>query len=179
MTKTFEVTGLGNAIVDVIARGDDAFLEKHGIIKGAMNLIETDRAKLLYDAIGPATEVSGGSAANTMAGFASFGGRGAYLGKVAKDQLGDIFEHDMRAVGIHFDVPRLIGGAETARSMIIVTPDAQRSMNTYLGASVEFSEADVDEETVKNSGMLYLEGYLFDKPEAKKAYHKATSIAHA
>lgn len=179
MTKQFELTGLGNAIVDVIARADDTFLEDYGIIKGAMNLIDVTRARGLYDALGVAHEVSGGSAANTMAGFASFGGRGAYLGKVADDQLGEIFAHDMRSGGVHFATPPLKNGPETARSMIVVTPDAQRSMNTYLGACVEFSEADVDETVIANSGMIYLEGYLFDKDEAKKAFRKATRLAHA
>ncbi len=179
MTKQYQLTGLGNAIVDVIAKADDAFLATHAITKGAMNLIDLDRARLLYDAIGPATEVSGGSAGNTMAGFASFGGKGAYLGKVADDQLGRIFAHDMKAGGVHFATPPLKDGPETARCMIVVTPDAQRSMNTYLGACVEFSEADVDEALIADSAIIYLEGYLFDKDTAKKAYRKATRAAHA
>lgn len=178
MTKKYQLTGLGNAIVDIISSDSDQFLEAYGIAKGGMTLIDEDRAKALYAAVGPAREVSGGSAANTMAGFASFGGRGVYLGKVADDQLGDIFAHDIQAIGVHYNTPRLSGGPETARCLIIVTPDAQRSMNTYLGASVEFSEADVDEEIIANSQYIYLEGYLFDKAPAKKAYQRATSIAH-
>ncbi|NBX65760.1 MAG: adenosine kinase [Proteobacteria bacterium] len=179
MPKTYELTGLGNAIVDVIANGTDDFLAKHGIIKGAMNLVDAERSKYLYDAIGTARQVSGGSAANTMAGFASLGGKGAYLGKVADDQLGEFFAHDMRAGGIHFDCTPLKNGPATARCMIIVTPDAQRSMNTYLGACVEFSEEDVDESLIADSKIIYLEGYLFDKPTAKMAYLKATKKARA
>lgn len=179
MTKTYELTGLGNAIVDVIATGTDEFLAEKGIIKGAMNLVDAERSKFLYDALGPSKQVSGGSAANTMAGFASFGGKGAYLGKVADDQLGEIFAHDLRTGGIHFSYTPLRHGAATARCMIIVTPDAQRSMNTYLGACVEFSEEDVDEALIADSKAIYLEGYLFDKPTAKMAYLKATKKARA
>ncbi len=178
MSKKYELTGLGNAIVDVIAPGTDEFLSEQGIVKGAMNLIDENRAKTLYSAIGPAHEVSGGSAGNTMAGFASLGGKGAYLGKVADDQLGAIFAHDMKASGIDFHYTPLKNGPETARCMIVVTPDAQRSMNTYLGACVEFSEADVDEKVIADSKVIYLEGYLFDKPTAKQAYLKATKAAH-
>lgn len=177
MTKTYELTGLGNAIVDVIAKADDSFLKDYEITKGAMTLIDEARAKGLYDAIGPAHEVSGGSAANTLAGFASFGGKAAFMGKVANDQLGGIFAHDMQNGGVHFTTPRLENGPETARCMIVVTPDAQRSMNTFLGASVEFSETDVDEALIADSKTIYLEGYLFDKDAAKKAYYKATAAA--
>lgn len=178
MTRKYQLTGIGNAIVDVIAPASDDFLNTHGIAKGSMTLIDTERTRSLYAALGPATEVSGGSAANTMAGFASLGGRGAYMGKVADDQLGQIFAHDMNAAGIHFSTPPLKGGAETARCLIAVTPDAQRSMSTYLGACVEFSEADVDEAIIRDSEMIYLEGYLFDKDTAKDAYMKATHLAH-
>jgi sugar/nucleoside kinase (ribokinase family) len=177
MTKKYHLTGIGNAIVDVIAPGTDAFLEAHGITKGGMTLIDEERTRTLYNAMGKATEVSGGSAANTMAGFASFGGKGAYLGKVADDQLGGIFAHDMNAGGIHFSTPPLKGGPETARCLILVTPDAQRSMSTYLGACVEFGEDDVDDALIADSEMIYLEGYLFDKDAAKDAYLKATHIA--
>ncbi len=178
-TKPYQLTGIGNAIVDVIARADDRFLTDYSIIKGAMNLIDLPRARGLYDALGVAHEVSGGSAANTMAGFASFGGKGAYMGKVADDQLGRIFAHDMRASGVHYATAPLSNGPETARCMIIVTPDAQRSMNTYLGASVEFGEGDIDDILIGQSQMIYLEGYLFDKDAAKQAYRKATATAHA
>lgn len=177
MTKKYQLTGLGNAIVDVISTDSDQFLAEYGITKGAMTLIDEARSNALYAAMGPSREVSGGSAANTMAGFASFGGRGVYLGKVADDQLGEIFAHDTRSIGVHYATPPLKGGPSTARCLIIVTPDAQRSMNTYLGASVEFSESDVDADAIANSQYIYLEGYLFDKAPAKKAYQLATSIA--
>ncbi|MBU6235071.1 MAG: adenosine kinase [Alphaproteobacteria bacterium] len=179
MPKTYELTGLGNAIVDVIAKVEESFLADYEITKGSMTLIDETRAKGLYDALGVAHEVSGGSAANTMAGFASFGGKGAFMGKVANDQLGGIFTHDMRAEGVHFATPPLANGPETARCMIVVTPDAQRSMSTYLGASVEFSESDVDEALIADSQIIYLEGYLFDKDAAKKAYYRATKAAKA
>lgn len=179
MTNRYELTGLGNAIVDVIATGTDDFLRAQGIIKGAMNLVDDQRSRTLYDAIGVAREVSGGSAANTMAGFASFGGVGAYMGKVAADQLGEIFAHDMKAGGVHFATAPLKNGPETARCMIIVTDDAQRSMNTYLGACVEFDENDVDETLIRASSIIYLEGYLFDRDTAKRAYMKASHVAHS
>jgi sugar/nucleoside kinase (ribokinase family) len=179
MTKKYELTGVGNAIVDVIASGTDEFLTTHDIPKGGMILIDEARTRTLYKAMGPGHEVSGGSAANTMAGFASFGGKGAFIGKVADDQLGGIFAHDMNAGGIHYATSPLKGGAETARCLIIVTPDAQRSMCTFLGASVEFNENDVDEKTIADSQIIYLEGYLFDKDGAKDAYMKTSRIAHA
>ena len=175
----FDVVGLGNAIVDVISTQDDAFLAKWGIHKDAMNLIEGDRADLLTDASVNALETSGGSGANTIAGIASFGGNAAYIGKVADDRLGDVFKTDMEAVGVPFETTPLVGGPATARSIIFVTPDGKRSMNTYLGASVEFSPDDVDRGTVEAGGILYLEGYLFDKEIAKAAFVHAAEIAHA
>ncbi|MEM9572361.1 MAG: adenosine kinase [Pseudomonadota bacterium] len=175
----FDVVGLGNAIVDVISTQDDAFLAKWGINKDAMNLIEADRADLLTDASVNALETSGGSGANTIAGIASFGGSAAYIGKVADDRLGEVFKSDMAKVGVPFETVPLVGGAATARSIIFVTPDGKRSMNTYLGASVEFSPADVDRATVEAGGILYLEGYLFDKEAAKAAFVHAAEIAHA
>lgn len=178
-SKRFEVAGIGNAIVDVIATGKDEFLKENNIIKGAMNLIDEERAELLYSKIGPARELSGGSAGNTMAGFASLGGKGAYIGKVAKDQLGQIFAHDMRAGGIHFESSMLEGGPATARSFIIVTDDGERSMNTYLGACTELTKADIDAAVIENAGIVYMEGYLFDKPQAKEAYLTATKMTHA
>jgi sugar/nucleoside kinase (ribokinase family) len=178
MTKArFALTAVGNAIVDIIATTTDAFLEKENIIKGAMNLIDEQRAKHLYAEMGPAHEVSGGSAANTLAGFASFGGYGAFIGKVANDQLGDIFMHDMKAHKVELHCSVLEDGPATGRSYILVTPDAQRSMNTFLGASVEFDENDIDETIIADSEIVYLEGYLFDRPQAKRAYMKASKIA--
>ena len=177
MTKTYQLTGIGNAIVDVIAKAGDDFLRDYDIVKGAMSLIDEKRADGLYDALGVAHQVSGGSVANSMAGFASFGGKGAYMGKVADDELGEVFAHDLRNAGIHFVTQPLKGGAGTARCMIVVTPDAQRSMSTYLGACTEFTEIDVDTDLIANSDAIYLEGYLFDKDAAKKAYLKATGHA--
>jgi len=175
----FDVVGLGNAIVDVISTQDDAFLEKWAINKDAMNLIEEDRADLLTKASVNALETSGGSGANTIAGIASFGGKAAYIGKVADDRLGKVFKTDMAAVGVPFETVPLSNGAATARSIIFVTPDGKRSMNTYLGASVEFSPDDVDRGTVETGGILYLEGYLFDKEAAKAAFVHAAELAHA
>lgn len=180
MTRAdFDLTGIGNAIVDVIAHADDAFLAEHGIEKGAMTLIDASRAETLYAHMGPGTEMSGGSAGNTMAGFAALGGKGAYIGKVADDQLGAVFRHDIRASGVHFETSVLSGGAPTARCLILVTPDAQRSMNTYLGACVELGPDDIDEALIAASAVTYLEGYLFDPPAAKAAFRKATAVAHA
>ncbi len=175
----YDVVGLGNAIVDVISKQDDDFLVKWGINKDAMNLIEEDRADLLTRASINALETSGGSGANTIAGIASFGGRAAYIGKVADDRLGGVFKADMEKVGVPFATSPLVAGPATARSIIFVTPDGKRSMNTFLGASVEFSPSDVDGDTVKAGGILYLEGYLFDKEAAKAAFVHAAEIAHA
>ncbi|PWC41340.1 adenosine kinase [Azospirillum sp. TSO22-1] len=175
----FDVTGIGNAIVDVIAHADDAFLAANAIEKGAMTLIDTARAEELYGRMGPGVEVSGGSAGNTMAGFAALGGKGAYIGKVADDQLGTVFAHDIRASGVRFTTQPLKGGAPTARCLILVTPDAQRSMNTYLGACVELGPEDIDETLIRGSQVTYLEGYLWDPPRAKEAFRKAAEIAHA
>lgn len=175
----FDVVGLGNAIVDVISATDDAFLTEWGINKNAMNLIEEDRADALTDASINAIETSGGSGANTIAGVASLGGRGAYIGKVADDRLGEVFRQDMLAAGIPFNTTPLVGGPATARSIIFVTDDGARSMNTFLGASVEFSPDDVDSELVKAGKILYLEGYLFDKAPAMAAFVHAAEIAHA
>jgi sugar/nucleoside kinase (ribokinase family) len=180
MTRAdYDLTGIGNAIVDVIAHADDAFLAAHGIEKGSMTLIDAARAEELYAHMGAGIQASGGSAANTMAGFAALGGRGAYIGKVADDPLGTFFRHDIRSVGVHFGSTVLTGGAPTARCMIVVTPDAQRSMSTYLGACVELGEADVDEAVIAGSSVTYMEGYLFDRPEAKAAFRKAAAVAHA
>ena len=169
---------LGNAIVDVIARCEDGFLAENGIIKGAMNLIDADRAETLYAAMGPAVEMSGGSAGNTAAGAAALGCTVGYTGKVAADQLGGIFSHDIRALGVAFDTARLDPPPPTARSMIFVTPDAQRSMNTYLGACAELGLEDVDEAKAAAARITYFEGYLWDPPRAKAMIRETARIAH-
>jgi sugar/nucleoside kinase (ribokinase family) len=176
---SLDVVGIGNAIVDVIAKADDGFLRRQGLSKGAMTLIDSERAEALYAAMGPAIEMSGGSAGNTMAGVASLGGKGAYVGKVCDDDLGKVYAHDMRAIGVRFDTPPLIEGPPTARSLILVTPDAQRTMNTFLGACVELGPEDVDPALIAAAQITYLEGYLFDPPRAKAAFQKAAQIAHA
>jgi len=173
-----DVVGIGNALVDVLSHETDEFIGANDLVKGAMTLIETDRAASLYEAMGPGIEVSGGSAANTAAGVASFGGRAAYLGKVYDDQLGVVFAHDMRANGVVFRSPPATDGPPTGRCLIVVTPDAERTMNTYLGASALFGPEDVDAELVELSRYTFLEGYLFDRLEAKQAYRKASEIAH-
>ncbi len=175
----YDVVGIGNAIVDVIARADDAFLAAKKLAKGAMTLIDEAQADALYAAMGPGTESSGGSAGNTMAGIASLGGKGAYIGKVRNDQLGQVFAHDMRSIGVSFDSKAATAGPSTARCLILVTPDAQRTMNTYLGACVNLGPGDVDEAVVKDARVTYLEGYLWDPPQAKEAFVKAAKIAHA
>lgn len=176
--QTIDVVCIGNALVDVLAKTDDAFLAAHGIPKGSMTLIDEARALELYGAMGPAVEVSGGSAGNTAAGVASLGGKAAFLGKVRDDQLGTIFTHDIRAAGVVFDVPHAAAGPATGRSMILVTPDAHRSMNTFLGAAVQFGPEDVIEAQVAAAAVTYMEGYLWDSPSAKAAFHRAARIAH-
>jgi len=178
MGKRFHVTAIGNAIVDVIATADDALLEKHGLAKGAMSLIDAADAERLYAIMGPGKEMSGGSAANTIAGIAALGGRTAYIGKVADDQLGDVFTHDIRAVGVTYDTPPLSEGLSTARSLIFVTPDAQRTMQTFLGATTQLGPEDLHMEYITGAHVLYLEGYLWDQPRAKKAMRDAAIRAH-
>lgn len=175
----FDVLCIGNAIVDIIARCDEAFIADNGIIKGAMNLIDMERAELLYSRMGPAIEASGGSAGNTAAGVASFGGRAAFFGKVANDHLGAIYTHDIRAQGVAFDTEPLPGEPPTARSMIFVTPDGERSMNTYLGACVELGPEDVEEDKARGAQVTYFEGYLWDPPRAKEAIRRTAEIAHS
>jgi sugar/nucleoside kinase (ribokinase family) len=175
----YDVLCIGNAIVDIIAQCDDAFLETNGIVKGAMNLIDARRAELLYSRMGPAIEASGGSAGNTAAGIASFGGRAAYFGKVSRDHLGGIFTHDIRAHGVAFDTKPLEKDPPTARSMIFVTPDGERSMNTYLGACVELGPNDVEGDKASNARVTYFEGYLWDPPLAKEAIRQTAKLAHA
>jgi len=175
----YDVLTVGNAIVDIISRCDDKFLNENGITKGAMNLIDAERAELLYSLMGPALEASGGSAGNTAAGVANFGGKAAYFGKVAEDQLGQIFQHDIRAQGVHYQTKPDGLHPPTARSMIFVTPDGERSMNTYLGACVELGPEHVEEEVVAEAKVTYFEGYLWDPPRAKDAIREAARIAHA
>jgi len=175
----YDVLCIGNAIVDIIAQCDEAFLTDNGIIKGAMNLIDAERAELLYSRMGPAIEASGGSAGNTAAGIASFGGRSAYFGKVSRDHLGDIFTHDIHAQGVAFDTKPLDGTPPTARSMIFVTPDGERSMNTYLGACVELGPDDVEADKASGAAVTYFEGYLWDPPLAKEAIRMTAAHAHA
>jgi sugar/nucleoside kinase (ribokinase family) len=174
----YDVLCIGNAIVDIIAQCDDAFLSENGIVKGAMNLIDAERAELLYARMGPAIEASGGSAGNTAAGVAGFGGRAAYFGKVADDELGRIYAHDIRAQGVAFDTTPLPGEPPTARSMIFVTPDGERSMNTYLGACVELGPEDVEDDKARGAKVTYFEGYLWDPPRAKEAIRLAAAHAH-
>ena len=175
----FDVLAIGNAIVDVMARAEDDFLVRHGLAKGTMHLIDAERAEILYAAMGPAIEASGGSAGNTAAGLASLGGRAAFIGKVAGDTLGQFYRHDMGAAGVHFATAALTGGAPTARSMILITADGERTMNTYLGACQALGPDDIDERVVSASAITYLEGYLWDPPEAKKAFRRAARLAHA
>ncbi|MCC2613209.1 adenosine kinase [Neorhizobium sp. Rsf11] len=175
----FDVLTIGNAIVDILARCEDSFLSENAIIKGAMNLIDAERAELLYSKMGPAVEASGGSAGNTAAGIAGFGGRAAYFGKVAEDQLGQIFQHDIRAQGVHYHTRPEGTNPPTARSMIFVTPDGERSMNTYLGACVDLGPEHVEADVVAESKVTYFEGYLWDPPRAKEAIRESARIAHA
>lgn len=174
----FDVAGIGNAIVDIIGRCDDAFLDTIGAPKGNMRLVDGETISGIYSKMGPAVEISGGSAANTMAGIASFGGKGAFIGKVADDEFGKIFAHDIRAAGIEFSVAPVGGRAPTSRSLILVTPDGQRTMNTFLGISTELDQGEVDADVIAAAGILYLEGYLFDRAEAKAAFRSAVDIAH-
>lgn len=174
----FDVLTIGNAIVDVIARADESFLVENGIIKNAMNLVDEGRAQMLYGLMGQALEISGGSAGNTAAGIASFGGKAAFIGKVAADHLGQVFAHDLRGQGVAYDTKPLIGGPSTARCMIFVTPDGERSMNTYLGACVEFGPEDIDVSKIGQAKVVYFEGYLWDPPRAKEAMRMAAKIAH-
>ncbi len=174
----YDVTGIGNAIVDVISRESDDFIAELALTKGAMTLIDTARAEEIYARMGQAVEESGGSAGNTMAGIASLGGRAAFIGKVKDDQLGDIFAHDIRAAGVDFTTPRASDSAATACCLVVVTPDAQRTMNTYLGVAVELGPEDVPEDLIRDSAVTYMEGYLWDPPKAKQAFLKAVEIAH-
>ena len=178
MPTRYDVLGIGNAIVDVIARTEDDFLVKHGMHKGTMTLIDEPRAEAIYASMGPAIETSGGSGANTIAGVASFGGRAAFVGKVKDDTLGKAFTHDIRAIGVDFATRPAADGPSTARCYVLVTPDGERTMNTYLGAAQNLAPADLDAEQIAAARYTYLEGYLWDPPQAKEAFRKAATIAH-
>jgi sugar/nucleoside kinase (ribokinase family) len=179
MPGTFDVVAIGNAIVDIIGRCDDSFLDRHAAPKGHMRLVDTETINALYKDMGPAIEISGGSAANTVVGIASLGGRTAFIGKVAEDEFGRIFRHDIGASGVSFKTPAVVDNARaTSRSLILVTPDGQRTMNTFLGISTDLDQGEVDPEVIKNSNIVYLEGYLFDRDEAKAAFRQAVEIAN-
>jgi sugar/nucleoside kinase (ribokinase family) len=177
MSTELDVVGIGNAIVDIIARCDDAFIAAEGLAKGGMRLIDAEEADRLYSRMGPATEMSGGSAANTCAGLASLGARTAFIGKVAEDQFGTVFAHDIRAIGVEYETPQSHSNAPTARCLVLVTPDGERTMSTYLGASTELGNGEIVPELIRTARVTYLEGYLFDPPEAKAAFHEAARIA--
>ena len=179
MPELYDVAAIGNAIVDVISPSSDDFLTDEGLAKGSMSLIDDAQAVSLYSRMAAGIEASGGSAANTVAGVASLGGRAAYLGKVAGDQLGEVFTHDINAIGVKFDVPPLTGGPATARCLINVTPDGQRTMSTYLGASIHLTPEDIDAQVIESAKIIYLEGYLFDPSDARRAFAKAAAIARA
>jgi adenosine kinase len=174
----YDVLGIGNAIVDVIARAEDDFLLKQGMHKGGMALIDETRAQEIYDAMGPAIEVSGGSAANTIVGVASFGARSAFVGKVKDDPLGRVFKHDIRAAAVTFKTKASLDGPATARCYVIVTPDGERTLNTFLGAAQNLYPTDVDANLISSAAITYLEGYLWDPPHAKDAFRRAATIAH-
>ncbi len=175
MSKRFQLVGIGNAMVDVLGHADDAFLEENGVEKGIMQLIDRARGVELYERIGPAIEMSGGSAANTIAGFAHLGGRAAYIGKVKDDQLGAIFGHDLRAQGVTYEVALAPAAhpEETGRCFVLVTPDGERSMNTYLGVTEHLAPDDIDEEMIEETDWIFLEGYRFDGPESHEAFARA------
>jgi sugar/nucleoside kinase (ribokinase family) len=173
-----DVVGIGNAIVDIIARCDDAFLVRHGCAKGSMQLVDAAAVAKLYDDMGPAVEISGGSVANTMVGVASFGGRAGFIGKTAADQFGQVFGHDIRTAGVTFTTPPAASGSEpTGRCLVLVTPDGQRTMHTFLGVSPRLGRGEVDADLIRSGRIVYLEGYLFDRPEAKAAFRQASVIA--
>lgn len=174
----FDVVGVGNALVDIIAHTGDDILHREGLVKGSMALVDTDRALHLHRLVAPAIEMSGGSAANTMCGIASLGGRAAYVGKVGADDLGDVFGHDLTAVGVSFHPGERFGDHPTGRCIVMVTPDAQRTMNTYLGVSSLLGPEDLDETVIAAGAVVYLEGYLFDREDAKAAFRRAARLAH-
>jgi sugar/nucleoside kinase (ribokinase family) len=174
----YDVLGLGNAIVDVLARTDDDFLLRQAMRKGSMSLIDEARAAEIYDAMGPTIEISGGSAANTIVGAASFGARAAFIGRVKDDSFGNVFAHDIRAAGVAFDTAPSSDGPSTGRCYVLVTPDGERTMHTFLGAAQDLHPRDIDEDAVASAAITYLEGYLWDPPHAKEAFRKAAAVAH-
>jgi adenosine kinase len=174
----YDVLGIGNAIFDILVKTDERFLESHGMTKGGMALIDEARALSIYRDMGPATEMSGGSAANTIVGIANLGARAAYVGKVRDDQIGRLYTHDIRAAGVAFETKAAEGGPATGCSYILVTPDGERTMNTFLGAAQELSPDDIDPDQIAASHFTYLEGYLWDPKSAKDAFVKASKIAH-
>ncbi|MDQ1381098.1 MAG: hypothetical protein QOJ71_1817 [Actinomycetota bacterium] len=174
----FDVLTLGNALVDVLVHADDDFVARTAVEPGAMTMVDAARSDQIYAEMGPAIEISGGSAANTAAGVASFGGNAAYIGRVSDDAFGKVFSHDLRSIGVHFDTPLATTGSPTGRCLVIVTPDAQRTMCTFLGAGAELDESYIDEALVASSAVTYLEGYVWDPPAAKQAVRRAASIAH-
>lgn len=176
--KTIDVVGIGNAIVDIVSQTDDAFLTQHGIERNAMNLVDEDTSAKIYKDMGPGIEISGGSAANTIAAIAQLGSKGAYIGKVKDDDFGVVFRHDIEALGVHFETEPAMDGPSTARCLVLVTDDGARSMNTYLGACVGLGPDDVPQDLIAASKVVYLEGYLWDPPQAKEAFLKAATIAH-
>jgi sugar/nucleoside kinase (ribokinase family) len=178
-SAALDVVGIGNAIVDVITHADERFLADEGLAKGAMTLIDAERAEALYQKMGSAVESSGGSAGNTMAGLASLGGRGGYIGKVRDDLLGEVFRHDITAIGVRFETPAATAGPGTARCLVMVTPDGQRTMGTYLGACVDLGPEDIDGALIGAAQVTYLEGYLFDPPRAQVAFRAAAAAAHS
>lgn len=175
--KTYDVAGLGSSIVDIIARCDDAFIAAQGLTKGTMRLIDADEAARLYGEMGPAVEISGGTVPNTCVGLASFGGSAAFMGKIGRDQFGEVFAHDLRAAGVAFNTPPSAGTTPTGRCLILVTPDGERTMNTFLGANTELGTAELDPELIRKSKVLYLEGYSFDGAHQKEAFYEAAKIA--
>ncbi|MGA7323342.1 MAG: adenosine kinase [Rhodomicrobium sp.] len=178
MTKPLQVTGIGHALVDIIAPSDEALLKQFSLVKGTMRLTSPEEATALYEKMGPAVETSGGSGANTCAGIASFGGRVGFMGKVGRDEFANVFAHDIRSIGVTFSYGAQRSESATGRCLILVTPDGERTMNTNLGAAAEFGEADLDIAAIQGSDILYLEGYLFDPPDARASFHKAADIAH-
>jgi sugar/nucleoside kinase (ribokinase family) len=174
----YDVLGVGNAIFDVLVKTDEAFLASHGMTKGSMALIDEDRAAAIYRDMGPATEMSGGSGANTIVGISSLGARAAFVGKVKDDQIGKLYSHDIRAAGVAFGTKPASDGPATGCSYILVTGDGERTMNTYLGAAQRLSPADIDADEIAASKIVYLEGYLWDPKDAKDAFVKASQIAH-
>lgn len=176
---TLDVVGIGNAIIDLLAHADDSFLAEQNLAKGAMTLVDEDTAERLYSAMGPVTRASGGSAGNTIAGLGSLGAKCGYIGKLKQDELGAAYRHDLLAAGVRFTTPMATDGPSTARCMIFVTSDAERTMNTYLGACVNLNADDIDTEMVAAAKVTYLEGYLYDEPHAKEAFHRASDVAHA